>query len=288
MRNFFKFTFLILFSFCAKAQVPTATILSAQAYYCTNSPVFFASQTVNGPTSFTWALPRNRGAAIISSNRDTTTQSGSTDSSVVCSFSLPGVYTLSLTVANGTLSSLATKTIVVTRAAVAAFNASLIATGFPTQLSLKNYSTDTIKSYWTFNDNFLKDSSNYFIRPYNGSGSYTVTLVALGKNGCNDTLSYGFRISDTSGVTLPNIFSPNDDNVNDLFQPIVRGIYSLNAWIYNREGVLISSWDRVEGSWDGYTTSGLKCVEGQYFAILEAKGFDGKSYKLKTTLTLVR
>jgi len=279
MRNFLKFTFLFFISFCAKAQVPTATILGVSQFNCSNKNIFFAGRTNSLVTSYKWSLPANRGATVVSKDFDST---------VVCNFSLPGIYTLSLTVSIGTLSSTATKTITVTSSAKASFNASLTTTGFPNQLSLTDYSKDYLKIYWLYSGTLAKDSSSFVLRDYAFSGSYTVSLVALGKNACNDTLSYAFRISDSSGVTLPNIFSPNDDGVNDIYKPNTKGISSLNAYVYNRYGVLITSWDRVNGFWDGYTTSGLACAVGEYFIILNATGFDGKNYKVKSSITLVR
>jgi gliding motility-associated-like protein len=280
MRNFLKFTFIVLLTLCAKAQVPTATILSASAVYCTDANTFFAAKTnTNSTYTYTWALPANRGASFVS---------GFNAESVVCTFATPGAITISLTVAAGTASAVFTKAIIVTRSARASFNASLTETGFPTELSLTSYATNSLKSYWIYSGNAARDSADYLVKPYPASGSYTVTQVAVGKNGCNDTLSYSFHISDSSGITLPNVFSPNGDNVNEVFRPIVRGISDLKGWVYNRYGNLIASWDRVNGFWDGYTTSGLACASGEYFVVIEAKGFDGRSYKLKSTITLVR
>ncbi len=279
MRNFLKFTCVAFISLCAKAQVPTATILSSSGNLCTDVPSFFAAKNANSPTTFTWSWSLGKGASFVTDNHD---------SSVVCLFTQPGIFVLNLTVANGTLSSVSSKTLSVTRSAVASFNASLTTAGFPAELSLTNYSSNSLKNYWLYSNSAQKDSANYLLKPYGASGSYTVTLVALGKLGCNDTLSYAFRVSDSSGVTLPNIFSPNNDEVNDVFRPITRGISSLKAWVYNRYGALIASWDRVNGSWDGHTTSGLECMAGEYFIIVQATGFDGKSYKLKSTITLVR
>ena len=69
----------------------------------------------------------------------------------------------------------------------------------------------------------------------------------------------------------------------------LRGLaVEMNVSIFNRYGTIIISWDRVSGFWDGHTTSGERCEAGVYFVILEATGFDGKSYKLKQSLTLVR
>jgi len=279
MRNFYKFTLLFFISLSAKAQVPTATILSVVPYNCSGSNIFFAAKTNGSPTFFKWSLPPNRGAIVVSRDND---------SSVVLRFSLSGVFTISLTVGNGTNSSVATKTITVTKSAIAAFNANLLTTGYPNQLSLTDYSTNKIKSYWLYSGTNAIDSTETVLKNYAASGSYTVTLAALGKNGCNDTVSYAFRISDSSAITLPNIFSPNDDGANDLYRPVSKGITKMNAYVFNRYGALITSWDRVNGFWDGYSSSGLPCGVGEYFIIMEATGFDGKTFKLKSSITLVR
>lgn len=276
MRNFYKFTFILLFSFCAKAQVPTATILSVEPLFCTERPIWFLARTNIPADSYAWTV--SRGIVPNVSN----------DSSMVCVFSQPGIYTMTVTVTNSVGTTATTRTITINRSAVAAFNASLNTAGYPNQLSLTDYSTNNVKSYWTFSDEVLIDSSAYYTKHYGASGNYSVTLLAKAKNGCNDTLSYAFRLSDSSSVELPNVFTPNNDDVNDIFRPKTRGIVNLSAWVYNRYGVLIHSWDRVNGSWDGRTTSGLECAVGDYFVVVEATGFDGKSYKLKGTLTLMK
>ncbi|MBL7918298.1 MAG: gliding motility-associated C-terminal domain-containing protein, partial [Bacteroidia bacterium] len=51
---------------------------------------------------------------------------------------------------------------------------------------------------------------------------------------------------------------------------------------------LMYEFNGVKDAWDGHTTSGIECPDGVYFYVIEATGFDGKSYKLKNTLTLIR
>lgn len=277
MRNFYKFTFILLFSLCAKAQVPTATILSVDPVFCTDRPVFFVARASNTPTAYAWAIS---GKGVVTN--------GISDSSIVFTFSTPGVYSMSVTTTNSVGTSLTVRNISVNRSALASFNASLNSTGYPNELSLTDYSTNSVKNYWSFSDEGFKDSTSHYTKYYGTSGNYTVTLVAVSRSGCNDTLAYSFRISDSSSVVLPNVFTPNNDDVNDIFKPKTRGIVQLSAWVYSRYGTLIHSWDRVNGSWDGYTTSGMECKAGDYFVVVEATGFDGKKYRLKTTLTLMK
>jgi gliding motility-associated-like protein len=279
MNNFLKLGLLLLITVCAHAQSPTATIVVPSSTICTGSTLTFTTLTTNTPTAYSWV--------IIPSNSVTILPDASSPY-ITLTFGKPGAYTASLTVSNASGTMTTTKVINVTLSANASFNASLTAAGFPTQLSLTNFSTGSVKNYWVFSDISGKDSTINTVKDYTASGAYTVSLIALGTNGCNDTASYSFRIADSSGVTAPTIFTPNNDNVNDIFRPISRGIKTMNVWIYSRYGTFITSWDKVNGFWDGYTTSGEPCQEGVYFYVIEAVGFDGKSYKIKNNLTLIR
>ncbi|MBS1638270.1 MAG: gliding motility-associated C-terminal domain-containing protein [Bacteroidetes bacterium] len=87
----------------------------------------------------------------------------------------------------------------------------------------------------------------------------------------------------TCGVlvdSIPNVFTPNDDHVNDRFYiPLTsskcpeKGIFT----IYDRWGLVIFK-SEVSGQtfWDGRTTSGEKAVDGAYFYIIR---FDEKTYR---------
>lgn len=280
MRNLYTLAFIILFSVCAQAQgVPVATIVPAPSFHCTDRPSTFSVSAVNDPLSYTWSVAPVKGLV---SHTDLNSPTLSV------TFSNASTYSVFLTVSNSSGSSSTFTTVTVNRSARASFNASLSNAGFPNELTLTNYSAHSLKNYWTFSDAAAADSSFSTVKNYTASGSYTVSLLALGTKGCNDISTYAFRISDSSSVVLPNIFSPNGDDVNDVYRPLTRGIRVLNAWVYNRYGIIITSWNQIRGAWDGHTTSGEECAAGEYVVIVEAIGFDGREYKLKSTITLVR
>ena len=56
----------------------------------------------------------------------------------------------------------------------------------------------------------------------------------------------------------PNSFTPNDDGINDTWQPNGVGIseFTYELMIYNRWGELIFFTDRLETGWDGTRNSG--------------------------------
>ena len=260
------------------AQTFTFAIVPSNTFACTGlQSTFTASSTVSS-LSYSWSVSPAKFAIINRSNENT--------ASIVFTKDLSFVVTASASDGNSTLTH--TYQLNAFKTATAAFNASLDAVGYPSKLHLTNYSSSYTGNVWIFSDKAEVDSTNSIVREYTGSGSYAVTLIAFGQKVCNDTSTYRFRISDSSAISLPNVFSPNRDDINDIFKPITVGISSLNAWVYNRNGELVANWNKVQGYWDGRTASGEVCTDGVYFVVVEAQGFDGKSYKLKTNLTLVR
>lgn len=118
--------------------------------------------------------------------------------------------------------------------------------------------------------------------------SLTVLLASLiFINKANAQTTNWFIDNDSiSNLRLPNVFTPNADSVNDVFKPYTDEITELNFSIYNRYGNLIFETARVNGFWDGRTTSGEPCTDGVYFCVLNATGVDGKKYKEKTFIQL--
>lgn len=79
-------------------------------------------------------------------------------------------------------------------------------------------------------------------------------------------------------ITIPNVFTPNSDGINDEFKVNLNGntakSYHIN--IFSNWGTLVFNSGNANISWDGRTTSGMKATEGTYFYVLD---FNGKQYK---------
>lgn len=82
---------------------------------------------------------------------------------------------------------------------------------------------------------------------------------------CEDTLS------------IPNIFTPNGDGINDVFK-IENLPENSTVTIYNRWGIQIFESTKPKTFWDGRTTSGEQCSEGVYFYIINTKEKSCKGY----------
>jgi len=91
----------------------------------------------------------------------------------------------------------------------------------------------------------------------------------------------GIMLNDvTPEISIPNIFTPNGDGINDLLNISIIGLTDIQFIIYNRWGNIIFETNKEKESWDGHTTSGEKCIEGTYYYVLKAKnGMDDFSKK---------
>jgi gliding motility-associated-like protein len=114
-----------------------------------------------------------------------------------------------------------------------------------------------------------------------------LSLFGFGVYSSNAQTTVIFNTSDSiSNIIIPNVFTPNFDSINDIFKPNLDEITELNFSIFNRYGNLIFETSKLNGFWDGRTTSGEPCNDGVYFCILNATGIDGKKYKEKSFVQL--
>lgn len=107
---------------------------------------------------------------------------------------------------------------------------------------------------------------------------YYVTVLDVGSGGCSDKDSIKIEfISCELNAIIPNIFTPNDDGVNDLLT--VSGLCIRNEYelvIYNRWGNEIYKTNLRNNGWDGRSTSGEIAPDGIYYYLIKV---DDKSYK---------
>lgn len=87
---------------------------------------------------------------------------------------------------------------------------------------------------------------------------------------------------------IPNVFSPNADGVNDYFlikesDINVASIKAFKISILSRQGLLVYSFSGDPKSWAGWDgkldRSKRDAPEGVYYFIIEAKGWDNRSFK---------
>lgn len=106
--------------------------------------------------------------------------------------------------------------------------------------------------------------------------------------GCLTTDSFFVAAAPCFKLALPNVFTPNDDGINDLFKPIESvGITAFTLEIYNRFGVQVYQTNAVDFIWDG-TLNGNPLADGIYFWRYLAQDLIGSTYTKQGAVTLVR
>ncbi len=82
-------------------------------------------------------------------------------------------------------------------------------------------------------------------------------------------------VSFSQDAVIPNIISPNNDGVNDVFFVRSTGYENLTCTIFNRYGQPIYRYFGLNGTWDAYTHAGVKVAPGTYFVLIELLLSDG-------------
>jgi gliding motility-associated-like protein len=208
---------------------------------------------------------------------------------------LPGRYVLLVTNSvNGCASS---KDIQVIQGSLTANAIADYTFGFvPLTVNFENRSTSTlgngsITSIWNFGNgtvatySTVANASAVYTRP----GTYTVQLY-VAKGQCNEKAKpIVITVDIPSELVIPNVFTPNNDGVNDIFWLRASNLTDISIWIYDRWGrkVFESNSDTGNIAWDG-KSGGKDVAEGTYFYVLKATGKEGNSYEKKGTINLYR
>lgn len=105
---------------------------------------------------------------------------------------------------------------------------------------------------------------------------------------CNLFSKTSIASPDSSSLSYPTIFTPNNDGNNDAFKAIEKNIVTLNCKVYNRWGTLVSELKEVNSTWDGRTISGVELSDGIYYYLATGLGKDEKQYELRGFVMLIR
>lgn len=88
-------------------------------------------------------------------------------------------------------------------------------------------------------------------------------------------------------LSIPNIFTPNNDGNNDAFSLDIINISVWTCDIFNRWGVKVADLSEKNNSWNGRTTSGVACNDGTYYYLFEGEA-EKQTIKEKGFIQLLR
>jgi gliding motility-associated-like protein len=139
---------------------------------------------------------------------------------------------------------------------------------------------------WDFGDGSSSAAPSPSHR-YLKKGAYLVTLTVLDAAGCLLKNSREMQVLDYY-LEIPNVFTPNGDELNDTFFPKFRFVRNLQLQVMNIWGELIyHSQGQEDLGWDGFV-SGQKAPEGVYVYTLRYQVPDGRTFTSSSTFLLAR
>jgi gliding motility-associated-like protein len=116
--------------------------------------------------------------------------------------------------------------------------------------------------------------------------NYVSVMLINDITGCQDSVEFIIEVQGMPDVV--NVFTPNNDGVNEFFLFSEYAMESVDVQIFNRWGQLVKSWVGSDKSWNGTGIDGKDLPEGVYFYVFVGEGVDGHYYDKKGSVTLLR
>lgn len=156
----------------------------------------------------------------------------------------------------------------------------------------QNLSVGAIHYNWDFSDGFtstMPSPSHLF--EFDTPGIYAVSLIAISDKGCTDTSYQNIPVLEQIIYYVPNAFTPDQDNNNPIFLPIISAgvdLHSYHLEIFNRWGeLLFESYDSSIG-WDGSYGNQI-CPDGLYTWMIQFKSkFNAESFVLNGMVAIIK
>lgn len=165
----------------------------------------------------------------------------------------------------------------------------------PADITFTSYCTDAvvfkewqISSDAEFEKILYKFNEGTIDYTFNEAGTFYVRFYGANSDASCESWSETFEVSiGESSLKCPNAFSPqSSEGVNDIWKVSYKSIISFECHIFNRWGIEMISFSDPSAGWDG-KYKGKYVDSGVYFYVIQAKGADGRNYKLKGDINII-
>ncbi|MBP6624701.1 MAG: gliding motility-associated C-terminal domain-containing protein, partial [Chitinophagaceae bacterium] len=158
--------------------------------------------------------------------------------------------------------------------------------------NLQNTSTGAVSYEWYYL-NALFSSAQHEQKKFDTAGKYCFTLVATSQYNCKDTATHCGDIFKLEDYFVPNVFTPNNDQLNDVFMPvfvnmIIADIRNYSFTIVDRFGHQVFHTNDPSKGWDGNIKDVRWPDIGTYFYHLKYTSGQGKKIEKKGDVVLMR
>lgn len=138
--------------------------------------------------------------------------------------------------------------------------------------------------FWKFQDGYATSEFN-FSRSFENSGWKPFYVSFFTSDGC-ETIIHDSTLILFQEISVPNVFTPNGDGLNDEMFIKGEGITSFELQIFDRWGSVVV--ELQNEYWNGLSKSGNPCPDGVYFYIFTYSNALGEQLTKKGNVTLMR
>lgn len=117
--------------------------------------------------------------------------------------------------------------------------------------------------FWDFGDGGSANVENPVHR-FEEAGTYTVRLLVTDAAGCVSEARMSYQVLDPN-LLIPNVFTPNNDGIQDQYMIRYQGAETFQLDIYDRWGRPMFSANQPDFGWNGMHPNGSPASEGVYF-----------------------
>jgi gliding motility-associated-like protein len=158
------------------------------------------------------------------------------------------------------------------------------------ETEILNTTTGAVSYEWDMGDNGLYNffQPGMYTYPMYTLNEFLITLTATSDKGCVDTAQYTIFFDNSLIFYVPNTFTPDGNEYNNVFKPILTSLVaSYQLQIYNRWGELIfESFDKEVG-WDGSYKGGI-VQNGAYNWVIKIKTDGTQTHVKRGNVMLLR
>lgn len=160
----------------------------------------------------------------------------------------------------------------------------------PVRVLFVNESLNAGSQEWISGDEHQYDQSIEFLGETDGQpfdhyyiyyvpDEYLPILITKTPEECTDTFKFEDQVIVVpSEIDIPNVFTPNEDGINDVFTIYNQSLREFEIMIFNRWGKRVYQYEGNINEWDGWNgyvkESGREAMPGEYYYVITAKGWE--------------
>ncbi len=185
----------------------------------------------------------------------------------------PGYYNVSVLINNDTAHTVVERNLIHVQLYSRAYFSYFDTINYDTYVLQHTGNIDTAATYtylWDIGSVGLRSGRHEVVQFPSADTGYLVKLTVSDNFGCVDSSETVIFVLEE--LRIQNVFTPNNDNVNDFFIIDSHGSVPLSIQIYTRTGTLVYKAEGYRITWDGRTSWGMELSEGVYFYVLNPLG----------------